>query len=205
MACLKRLRTDLNPTADPGGVWKWNITQGATVIVDGLTDTLTNGSVIGDNATPPDDPEVDFHSWSLGPGTYPNAIRYEGGSGACAGVVYFTLVISAPPNAGSDSSVTLCTNDSPILIFDQLGGTPDTDGEPWSGTGTSSGGYIAGASPQESQFNPGVDGPGTYVFTYTVNDDVGFCPCDPATATVTITVLASFDPGTGGTIETCAG
>lgn len=212
MACLKSLLSDLNPGADPGGTWTWQLTWPLKVIITGqgeVTVAANGGTIPGG-----DNPELDFHSILNAqtnspptpiPGTFPNAFKYMGGSGACAGQVFFDLIVSAPPNAGSDATIQLCLGDPARTIHDDLGGTPDQANGSWSGTGVTDpdSGYQANASPWLAQIDPASAQPGTYVFTWTVTDDITFCPCDDASASVTYIIDAAFDPGTGGTIETC--
>ena len=74
-------------------------------------------------------------------------------------------------NAGINSAHLFCEGpDTPIDLFDNLGGGPDNNGS-WSFSG----------QPHSSTFTPNVDACGTY--TYTV-PGVGGCP--PSTASVTV-------------------
>jgi hypothetical protein len=159
-----------------------------------------------------DNPELDFHSFKnaqtntkLGVGVYTNAFKYMGGNGACAGQVFFDLIVSAPPNAGSDATIQLCLGDPIRTIHNDLGGTPDQANGTWSGTGVTdpNSGYQSNASPWLAQIDPSTAQPGTYVFTWTVTDDITFCPCADASASVTYIIDSAFDPGTGGVVETC--
>jgi gliding motility-associated-like protein len=83
-----------------------------------------------------------------------------------------TVSISQEPNAGTDGSLTICSNGKPKNLFSFLGGTPQTGGT-WSPALASGTGM----------FNPAVDLAGTY--TYTVNNSSA---CIPAQATVNVTV-----------------
>ena len=85
-----------------------------------------------------------------------------------------TVTILPPPNAGTDGSVNLCENGTPVDLFGSLGGTPDAGGiwSPALASGT-------------GMFDPNVDTAGTY--TYTVS---GTAPCADASAEIIVTLLA---------------
>ncbi|MGB3525077.1 MAG: gliding motility-associated C-terminal domain-containing protein, partial [Flavobacteriales bacterium] len=90
-------------------------------------------------------------------------------------------------NAGTDSSITLCSSNAAISLIEQLGGSPD-EGGTWTGPG----------GPSSSAFYPASDAAGTY--TYTVS---GTPPCPNAIAHVSITLNQLPDAGTDGTISVC--
>ncbi|QQS73892.1 MAG: gliding motility-associated C-terminal domain-containing protein [Flavobacteriales bacterium] len=99
-----------------------------------------------------------------------------------------TVAVQAPPDAGSDGSLTLCISSPASDLFTALGGSPDTGGT-WSGPSA-----IAGGS-----FDPATMNAGDY--TYTV---AGISPCPADNAVVTVTVVAAPDAGTPGSITLCA-
>ncbi|MFG6687048.1 T9SS type B sorting domain-containing protein [Mariniflexile sp. HNIBRBA6329] len=89
--------------------------------------------------------------------------------------------------AGNDASINVCINNTPINLFEQIGGTPVSGGT-WfpvlsSGTGV---------------FNPTIDQPGVY--TYTVTDEMG-CSSDTSKVSVSIDVLPYA--GEDGNLEIC--
>ena len=144
--------------ADTGGVWSPALASGTGVF----------------------DPSVD----TAGPYTYtlaPSATCPEDES-------IVTVSIIAAPEAGDDNSIDLCSNDSPVDLFDSIGGTPDSGGT-WSPALTSGTGV----------FDPAVDTSGTY--TYTVNPNA---PCtSPDTSDITVNVEQAPDPGTDGSETLC--
>ncbi|MCB0758481.1 MAG: gliding motility-associated C-terminal domain-containing protein, partial [Flavobacteriales bacterium] len=99
-----------------------------------------------------------------------------------------TVAVQAPPDAGSDGSLTLCISSPASDLFAALGGSPDAGGT-WSGPSAISGG----------SFNPATMNPGDY--TYTV---AGTSPCPADAAMVSVSVLAAPDAGTPGSITLCA-
>ncbi|MBK9176080.1 MAG: gliding motility-associated C-terminal domain-containing protein [Flavobacteriales bacterium] len=99
-----------------------------------------------------------------------------------------TVTINAPPNAGTDGSITLCTSSATVSLFTQLGGSPQAGGT-WSGPSAVVGGVIDPASMNEG------------VYTYTV---VGAAPCPNATATVTVTINPMPDAGLDGGLTLCS-
>lgn len=72
-----------------------------------------------------------------------------------------TVHINQEPNAGTNSTLSICTQDSSIDLFDSLGDTPDEGGQ-WNPSLTSGTGI----------FDPRVDVTGTYTYTVT-NDNCG--------------------------------
>ncbi|MEN9337666.1 MAG: hypothetical protein RLZZ500_2653 [Bacteroidota bacterium] len=119
-------------------------------------------------------------------GTYTYTVT---GTAPCADATASATVIVNPiPNAGTDGSIALCSDATPVDLFNSLTGTPMTGGT-WtpalaSGTGV---------------FDPTVDTAGTY--TYTV---AGIAPCGNDTATVTVTIITAPNAGTDGTANFCA-
>ncbi|MBK7285625.1 MAG: hypothetical protein IPI95_00125 [Flavobacteriales bacterium] len=97
-----------------------------------------------------------------------------------------TVAEQAPANAGTSSSVSVCSNGVAINLLDSLGGTP-------AGGGAWSGGLVGG------MYDPAVNAPGP--FTYTVT---GVAPCANATATVTVAEQAPANAGTSSSVSVCS-
>jgi gliding motility-associated-like protein len=117
--------------------------------------------------------------------------------GSAAGVYTYTVAGTAPcandqasitvsvepiPNAGTNGSLTLCPEASPVQLFDLLGGTPDAGGT-WTGPG---------GIPSNGVFDPASDAQGNY--TYTVSGNF-ICPDSLATATLAIYLIDVPDAG----------
>lgn len=205
MACLKSLLTDFLSGADAGGVWTYTGPQPITVTITGLGPTVLNPGDVIDPGN--DDPELDFETITgLACGsTYPNAFTYTVTSGNCEDTAVVPLDIECPPDAGGpDIELDFCESDSPIVLFDQIGGSPDTTGV-WSGTGTANPGYDAqGAGPEDDTFDPGASGVVSgLVFTYTVSSTATDCPCLDSVVNITINVAATPEAGTPATASIC--
>ena len=75
-----------------------------------------------------------------------------------------TVSIIAQPNAGTNGTIELCSNNDPIDLFLSLGGTPETGGN-WTPTLTSGTGV----------FNPATDAAGIYTYTIDWNTSLYRC------------------------------
>lgn len=89
----------------------------------------------------------------------------------CSDTATVVVVDQTPPNAGSDGTLALCSDDDATDLFLQLGGTPDP------------GGTWTPALPGGSIFDPSTDAAGSY--TYTIS---GAPNCPPASAVVNVAV-----------------
>lgn len=110
--------------------------------------------------------------------------------GSCAAdTAYLTIGVTPAPNAGSDGTLTICSNDDPVLLAASLGGTPDPGGS-----------WFFGPSliPTDNIYNPAVDASGIY--RYVVQGTLG---CSNAVAIVNVTENAAANAGTGGAIAAC--
>ena len=99
-----------------------------------------------------------------------------------------TVIVHALPNAGTNGSLSICSNAPAVDLFTVLGGSPQP-----------SGGWTFGGSPAPNQFTPGISPAGTY--TYTVN---GTAPCPNATADVVVLTGTSPDAGSDRSITVCS-
>ncbi|MCB4806815.1 gliding motility-associated C-terminal domain-containing protein [Tamlana sp. 62-3] len=120
------------------------------------------------------------------PGTYTYSLSNVCGTASSSIDVSVTLA----PNAGSDNSITLCTSDDAVDLFDLLGVDAQSGGS-WSPALTSGTGV----------FDPAVDA--ANVYTYTV---LATSPCSPdSEASITVTVNETPTPTTdNSTPEFCA-
>ncbi|MDN5202572.1 gliding motility-associated C-terminal domain-containing protein [Fulvivirgaceae bacterium BMA10] len=106
-----------------------------------------------------------------------------------------TVNVIQSPNAGTNSTVTVCLTDTNFDLLAALGGTPDAGGT-WTdvnGIGGLTGNIL------DLTASTAVDG-NSYDFTYTVS---GTAPCTDQSATVTINVTTSFDAGADNTVDAC--
>jgi hypothetical protein len=132
------------------------------------------------------------HSGTFIPGTDIAGIytyTVTGASPCLTASATVTVTVNLPPDAGTSAATTVCDNGAPFSLFVLLGGSPDANGA-WTGPG---GGAVAGT------FVPGNSPPGIY--TYTVS---GAPPCNPASATITVTQVAAPDAGANRSITVCS-
>ncbi|MFT3687300.1 MAG: gliding motility-associated C-terminal domain-containing protein [Phycisphaerales bacterium] len=205
-----------NPAIDSPGVYTYTITGIAPCVNDTATVTvsITPGPEAGtDNSlvicvnNPPQDLFLLLGSgaqtggtWSpamaSGTGFFNPAVDTPGnytytlsGTAPCSNdTATISVTVNPIPNAGTNGSVTLCSNGASEDLFNSLGGTPQAGGT-WSPALASGTGL----------FDPTVDTAGTYTYT------VGSTCVTPSTATVTVTIItAPNSGGTGQTLTTCA-
>jgi gliding motility-associated-like protein len=100
-----------------------------------------------------------------------------------------TVGVVAPPNPGTNGSVTVCSNDGPVNLFALLGGSPQAGGS-WT---------APGGGPHSGTYLPGSQVGGNY--TYTVP---GTPPCGPLSAVVQVNRVIAPNAGTNGTITVCS-
>ncbi len=125
------------------------------------------------------DPSVDTAGsyWYVVQGTFP-----------CDNTATSLFIVIEPElNAGLDNSISLCTSDTPINLFNLLGGNPQ-EGGVWSPTLASGSGI----------FDPSIDPAGDY--TYTI---IGNLFCEDDDATITVTLDEQPNAGTSTTINVC--
>lgn len=112
------------------------------------------------------------------------------GSAPCAPASStLTITVRTAPDAGADTSITVCSSDASFQLFDRMGGDPDPGGT-WTGPG---------GAAHPGTFIPGSSTPGAY--TYTV---VGQAPCTPATATITVGVSTAPFAGNNASVLKCS-
>ncbi|MBS1941402.1 MAG: gliding motility-associated C-terminal domain-containing protein [Bacteroidetes bacterium] len=120
------------------------------------------------------------------PGPYTYTVS---GNPPCADAsAVLTITVREAPDAGTGRAVTVCSDGAVFNLVDSLGGTPDAGGT-WTGPG----------GPHSGQFQPGTDPAGAYVYHV-----AGQAPCDPATATVTVTVRTAPNAGTSSSPTVCS-
>ncbi|MEB2342921.1 MAG: PKD domain-containing protein, partial [Flavobacteriia bacterium] len=89
------------------------------------------------------------------PGVYSYSVTTNGPCGGATAVYTIIVNVNAPPDPGSDGSITLCGTGAAVDLFAQLGGTPDAGGA-WAGPSV-----VAGGTFDPATMNAGV-------YTYTV-------------------------------------
>ncbi|AOW20648.1 T9SS type B sorting domain-containing protein [Urechidicola croceus] len=147
---------ELGGTPATGGVWSPTLTSGTGVF----------------------DPSTDIS------GTYTYTLP---GTSICPETSSFVdVTVTVSPDAGEDNLVLICSTGTPIDLFSELLGTPDSGGT-WSPTLTSGTGI----------FDPMTDSAGIYTYTI-VNGD-----CSDESI-IDVTIENRPDAGTNGTIEFCS-
>lgn len=204
------------PGTSPAGAYLYTVSGTApcpnasatvTVTVDALPNAGSNGTLTVCNNDGPVDlftrlggnPDTGG-SWTFNgasanatftPGTsQPGVYTYTvAGTPPCPNAAAtVTVTVNRLPVAGSNGSLTVCSNDDPLDLFTLLGGTPDAGGV-WTFNG----------DPVGDTFTPGSSAPGLY--TYTVS---GTPPCPNATASVTMAVVQAPDAGEDRSITVCS-
>ncbi|NNT72514.1 T9SS type B sorting domain-containing protein [Flavobacterium sp. IMCC34852] len=204
-----------NPAVDISGVYTYTVTGIAPCVDDtsSVTVTVTPGPEAGTNNSVTlcvNSPAQDL-ALLLGPNSQPGGVwspALASGTGVfdptvdVAGDYTYTLsgtqpcdndfaiitvIVNPVPNAGDDSSITLCSNNPAQDLFLLLGSNAQSGGT-WSPALASGTGFI----------NPAIDVAGTY--TYSVGG--GLCATDTAEVIVTL-IQAPNSGGIGQTLNTC--
>ena len=97
------------------------------------------------------------------------------------------VTVNPVPDAGQSNTLSICSNQNSVDLFNSLLGTPQTGGT-WSPALASGTGI----------FNPAVDVSGIYTYTLT-----GIAPCFDATSTITVTVIPGPEAGSNNSITLC--
>ncbi|HRH69505.1 MAG TPA: PKD domain-containing protein [Flavobacteriales bacterium] len=137
------------------------------------------------------DPMGNAHAASFDPGSdAPGIYTYTvAGIAPCPSAqAVVDILLSSPPNAGTNGSVTECSTAGTLDLFSNLGGTPDPAGT-WTDP-------LGAAHP--SSFDPTIDAAGPYIHTV-----VGSAPCPNAQAVVDVTIVTPPDAGTDGAATFC--
>lgn len=146
-------------------------------------------------------------SWT-GPNNLPHSANFDpavdvsgvyrytvAGIGPCSSdFANLTITVTQAPDAGEDSTLTVCISVGSVDLFPALGPTADAGGT-W--VDNNSTGALNG-----SVFTTETMDAGSYSFTYTVP---GSGPCLANSATITVDLGAGADPGIGGTDTICGG
>ncbi len=152
----------LNGSPDAGGIW---------TIVSGT------GTLVG-----PSGPYIGL--------TYgANVLAYTVDVDGCLATSTVTITAIEPPQAGSNTAITVCSSDPPFNLYQALDGNASAGGTWTAPTG----------SQVSNVFDPAVDPPGMY--TYVVP---GSPPCVNDTSTLAITIVQSPDAGLDASLNWCA-
>lgn len=155
---------------------------GAVQLISGLGGAPTPGGTWTFNGAP--------HGNSFQPGQDQAGVYTYTVTGGTCGTASATVTVQVfeAPNAGVNSTLTVCSTGSSTNLFASLGGSPDGGGT-WSGPSVVSNGlYIP------STMSPGV-------YTYSVQ---GTGPCTSSSATVLVVENEAPNAGSPGLLSTCS-
>ena len=151
------LAASLGGSPQPGGTW-----SGPSAVVGGIYDP-----------------------GSMAPGIYTYLIL---GAVPCVDASASVMVVeSMAPEAGSDGSLTSCSDGVPQVLFTSLGGTPQMGGT-WAGPSV-----VVGGNYDPLSMDPGI-------YTYTV---AGSAPCSNSSAAVTVVENVAPNAGSNGSLTVC--
>jgi gliding motility-associated-like protein len=108
----------------------------------------------------------------------------------CVGTSSVNVTVIAPPVAGTNGLLDICTNDVPTDLINELGGSPQAGGA-WTGPSSLTNG-------DQGTFDPSTMSGGVYTYTVT-----GTAPCADAIATVTVNLTTGPNAGTNGSASFC--
>ncbi len=130
----------------------------------------------------------DVNTLSSVPGTYTVTYLIPAAAGCAQYQTTTSITINAlPPSAGSNGSLTVCSNGSSQSLMAHLGGFP------------ANGGTWSGPSPTTGSYDPATMDPGVYTYTMSAT-----APCPSNSATVTVTEPAAPNAGTNGSLTICS-
>lgn len=127
------------------------------------------------------------------PGTYVFTYTVQGTAPCANDAATVTVTEVGAPNAGTNGSLTICSNDAPEPLINHLGNSPQSGGQ-WYRP-TPPGGTFGGT------YNPQNAGHPAGVYSYVVQ---GTAPCVADTATVSVVENAAPNAGTNDTITLCS-
>ena len=131
-----------------------------------------------------------FVPGSSTPGTYTYTVT---GTAPCTNATATVIAnVNMAPNAGTGGTITICPGSSSVNLFNGITGTPDLTGT-W--TELTTPGHLSG-----SFFDPTGLSAGDYDFRYTVSGGV---QCGSANTVVRVTIVASLDAGSSGSLPAC--
>jgi len=179
------------PFAGFNGTLQACVLETALDLNTGLTfGTDAGGTWIDDDATGQLTDSM-FNAAGAGIGTY-NFTYVVMGTGPCANdSATITVTVVSTPNSGADGALTVCDDNFALDLSTGLDGTQDAGGT-WNdddATGAMLFGFL----------NTTLTGAGTFNFTYITSAS----GCADDSATVAVTVIASPNAGTAGTLSVC--
>ena len=191
MGCILNLHDSFAGGATTGGQWEllgFSLNESGPYQTGGNWPWSTN---------PNYNPSVDFSN--IIQGFY--KFNYFS-PGACGGLQEIIIPVVGGGDAGTTTSISICTTDLPINIASELGATFDggvlQPGFMFEGNGIASAGYIEGSTdtPMDDQFDPSLVVPGSYIF---ILDIMPMAPagyslppcCNPTTAILIVDVTES--------------
>lgn len=154
----------INGSPQPGGIWR----------------DLDNSGAVGSGGL--------FNASTAGIGLYHFRYVFQGTANCPGDSVEIAVTVIPGPDAGSPSTVPLCSSANQLDLTTLLGGSPDTDGQ-W---------YGPTLQPVPDTFAPGNGQGGLY--TYVVEGDGG---CADDSSTVNILLAIAPNAGGNGTLLIC--
>jgi len=163
------------------------LTLCASSVAQELFDLLGPGADVGGNWSGP----AGAFSGSFDPSTDPSgSYTYAFAATACpADQAIVQVTVEDGSNAGGDASIVICSTNAPIVLVDQLEGTPDA-----TGTWTNEDGDVV-----PMILDPSSSSGGEFTYTVPASDD---CPADQSTLTVVVNTAPVA--GISGNLAICA-